>query len=169
MKLIVFSGLPGTGKSSLAETIGREMGIPVFAKDWLMGVVEPFDVQLAPIANAQLGYGLLTMLARRQLMLVQSAILDSVLGLVEGRREWQALADEYGAAFYAIETICSDVELHRSRLEGRTRGIPGWNEISWADVERTRGYFEAWDGERLIVDAVEPLERNLAMVRRYLA
>ena len=35
MKLIVFSGLPGTGKSALAEAVGRELGIPVFAKDWL--------------------------------------------------------------------------------------------------------------------------------------
>src|SRR6476661_7271178 len=35
MKLIVFSGLPGTGKSRLAEAVGRARGIPVFAKDWL--------------------------------------------------------------------------------------------------------------------------------------
>jgi predicted kinase len=35
MKLIVFSGLPGTGKSSLAEAVGRALHIPVFAKDWL--------------------------------------------------------------------------------------------------------------------------------------
>ena len=33
MKLIVFSGLPGTGKSTLAETIGKQLCIPVFAKD----------------------------------------------------------------------------------------------------------------------------------------
>jgi len=33
MKLIVFSGLPGTGKSSLEEVVGRDLGIPVFAKD----------------------------------------------------------------------------------------------------------------------------------------
>jgi predicted kinase len=35
MKLIVFSGLPGTGKSSLAEAVAKDLGIPVFAKDWL--------------------------------------------------------------------------------------------------------------------------------------
>jgi adenylylsulfate kinase-like enzyme len=31
MHLIVFSGLPGSGKSSVAESIGQELGIPVFA------------------------------------------------------------------------------------------------------------------------------------------
>ena len=35
MKLIIFSGLPGTGKSTLAEAVARQLGIPVFAKDWL--------------------------------------------------------------------------------------------------------------------------------------
>ena len=35
MKLIIFSGLPGTGKSRLAEAVGRALAIPVFAKDWL--------------------------------------------------------------------------------------------------------------------------------------
>lgn len=34
MKLIVFSGLPGTGTSTLAEVIEKELSIPVFAKDW---------------------------------------------------------------------------------------------------------------------------------------
>ena len=35
MKLIIFSGLPGTGKSALAEAVGRRLGLPVFAKDCL--------------------------------------------------------------------------------------------------------------------------------------
>ena len=34
-QLISFTGLPGAGKSSLAEAVARELGHPVFAKDWL--------------------------------------------------------------------------------------------------------------------------------------
>ena len=36
--IIVFSGLPRTGKSTLAEALGRHFSIPVFAKDWLARV-----------------------------------------------------------------------------------------------------------------------------------
>jgi predicted kinase len=33
----VFTGLPGTGKSTLAEQVARAVGAPLFAGDWLMG------------------------------------------------------------------------------------------------------------------------------------
>lgn len=41
--LIVLAGLPGTGKSTLAETIGRILHIPVFSLDWLLGALTPLS------------------------------------------------------------------------------------------------------------------------------
>jgi hypothetical protein len=35
VQFIVFTGLPGTGKSGTAEAATRELSIPVFAQDWL--------------------------------------------------------------------------------------------------------------------------------------
>ena len=35
--VIAFTGLPGTGKSTLAEALASETGIPAFAGDWLLG------------------------------------------------------------------------------------------------------------------------------------
>lgn len=169
MRLIVFSGLPGTGKSTLAEAVGKDLGIPVFAKDWLEATLLQTD--LKPIAGGKplgsAGYELLTVLAERQLMLGQSVILDSVVGSQTIRSTWHRLAEQYDADWRLIECVCSDETLHRSRLEERQRKIPGWHELEWAEVERVKQYYSPWDEERLILDMTESLAENLLRAQVY--
>lgn len=169
MKLIVFSGLPGTGKSTLAEILGKELGIPVFAKDWLEATLVRNG--LNPIVESNppksVGYELLTILAERQLMLGQSVILDSVAGSQNIRNTWYQLSEQYGAHWRAIECICSDESLHRAQLLDRTRNIPGWHELEWSEVERVKQYYFPWEGERLVLNMIDPFEQNLLKARKY--
>jgi len=48
MQLSVFTGLPGVGKSSAAEAVARELGIPVFAKDGLEATLIRCELKSAP-------------------------------------------------------------------------------------------------------------------------
>jgi predicted kinase len=89
-----------------------------------------------------------------------SVVLDSVCGLESIRSQWRTLASEKKADFLVVECICSDEALHRRRLEGRERNIPGWPELQWDDVLKVRGYFEPWLESRLVIDSVESLEAN---------
>jgi predicted kinase len=166
-RLIVFSGLPGAGKSTLAEAAGRELGVPVFAVDWLLGSLTPFGGYHLQELFA-MGGELLTTLAYRQLALGQSAILDFPAEDLVTRARWRSLAGAAGAEFRVVVCVCSDRELHRARLEGRERGIPGWHDAgNWANVERRLAEFPPWTGAALTVDAVEPLSVNLATVLEY--
>ncbi len=166
-QLVIFSGLPGTGKSTLAEYAGRQLHYPVFSKDYLEATLWREGIGQAQ-RSGWIAQELLNTLALRQLQLGQSAILDTVATFDRMRAPWREAAGAHGADFRVVETICSDEQLHRDRLIGRDRGIPGWHELTWADVEGVRGRFEPWTDARLILDAVQPLDTNVALLRDYL-
>lgn len=169
MKMIIFSGLPGTGKSTVAETLGRQLSITVFAKDWLeatllrSGVIPTLKDK--PLGFA--GYELLSILAERQLLLDQSVILDSVAGTQTIRTRWRQLAKQYSAERRVIECICSDETLHRARLNNRQRRIPGWHELEWADVEKAKQVYLPWEEEHLVLDMVDSVDENVMRAHIY--
>jgi hypothetical protein len=172
MQLILFTGLPCTGKSSLAEAVGQKLAIPVFAKDWLEATLlrhgfRPTGDHCPPLGF--FGYELLTTLAERQLRLGQSAILDSVASTTTTRERWRALAASHAAGWRVIECVCSDPQTHRNRLASRRRAIPGWPELQWADVERVAASYAPWREPRLVLDAMYALEENLASALGYIA
>jgi predicted kinase len=165
-QVIVFTGLPGTGKSTLAEQVARTLRAPAFASDWLIGGLRPAHGALSTLDRAEYlaaCYSLLETLITRQLMLGQSAVVDDIARDSEVR-QWRAVADRFSARLLVVECICSDTGLHRARIEGRARNIPGWHEVGWDHVERMRAEFPPLTTDRLIADAVEPVAANLRRV-----
>ena len=67
-----------------------------------------------------------------------------------------------------IECICSDIDVHKSRIVGRVRAIPGWNELDWEWVLQSRAQYQPLECDKLVLDAVDSIADNLARVRTYL-
>ena len=172
-KLIVFSGLPGSGKSKLAERIGRDLSIPVYARDWLEAAIVSSDLDF-PNKNdkfpnlAGAGLSLLNTLAERQLTIGQSAILDSTASKESIRDNWRQLAARHNAAFVGIHCVCSNEEIHKYRLENRDRAIPSWYELEWSQLQDAASRFESWTTDHLVVDSIKPFDANYALVKDYI-
>ncbi len=136
-----------------------------------MGGLKPAHAALGQLDRSQYvaaWFGLLRTLVIRQLMLDQSAVVDDIVS-DDQFVQWRETADRFGARLRLIECVCSDESLHRARIEGRVRGIPGWHEVGWDHVERMRAEVLPLDAERLVVDAVAPIEGNFGRVMDYIA
>ena len=166
--LIVIPGLPGTGKSALADDVGRSLGATVLSVDPIEAALLESGIEQS-FATGFAAYRVAATVAEANLALGRTIIVDAVNSVAEAKAWWPMLAERAGVELAVIECVCSDVQLHRSRLEGRDRGL-AFPEPSWADVERRREEWVPWSIEHLVVDAVEPLdvnvERALAWVDR---
>jgi predicted kinase len=171
-RLVLVSGSTGSGKSTIANAIACELRCAVGSFDWLMSALRSDaelweSVELPVERQREIGWRLLSRLAEQELRGGRSLVLDLVARELP-RVEWSALAGRYGAAFRVIECVCSDAEIQRNRVDGRSRGIPGWYELTPSDVERSRTSYVALEQPKLVVDSVVALERNLTEVREFL-
>lgn len=155
--LVVMSGLPGSGKSTVAEHIARAKQWPIFSVDPIessilrAGVQQSFETGLAAYVIAQT-------LARENLLLGVSTIIDAVNSLEVAREMWRSAANETGALVQIIECVCADTMLHRTRVENRRRDMFGFETLTWEAVEARRSEFEPWSEPRLTIDTSQPVD-----------
>jgi predicted kinase len=173
MDLIVVTGYTGSGKSTLATALANKLGATITSFDWVMSALRAFpEVWMhveSPVEHQRsVGWELLSRVAEQQLARGTSAVLDLV-ARDEPIQRWNELAAQYSAGFYVIECSCSDAAVHLARNSGRTRNIPGWYELSEEDLIRSRSRYRpvTW-GNKLLIDSMTPVERNLAEVINYL-
>ena len=165
--ILVFSGLPGAGKSTLAEAIGRRIGIPVLSVDPIEHAILRAGIAPGPQTGLA-AYLVVEAIADAQLTLAQSTIVDAVNAVEPAKTMWRALAAKHGAPLRIVECVCSDRALHRERLEARQRGLPGFPEPTWEEVQRRQLESTAWIEPVLRIDAVESCEANVGRVLEWL-
>lgn len=160
------AGLPGSGKSTIAEGIARALSMPVVSVD----PVESAILQAGIDSDQPTGlaaYLVAETIADAVLRTGPAVIVDAVNAVSPARDQWVGLARRHGVELRFVEVVCSDTELHRRRLEQRQRDLAHLVEPTWHAVEQSLEEYAPWSGEadaapRLVLDTVAPLEQLVA-------
>jgi predicted kinase len=166
-KLIVMSGLPGCGKSTIARLIAREVSATILSVDpiesaiYAAGLVRSFETGYAAYLVAEA-------MACEQLTLGLTVLIDAVNAEEEGKDLWRRLAVRNGAMLVIIEVTLADRDLHRARVEARVRGLPGFSELRWDEVEARRNAYTKWREPTLVIDTYDSSEQNARKAVAYI-
>ncbi len=171
--LLIVTGLPGSGKSCVAGAVATDLNASVLGHDWVMAALRAqLEVWNAMKALDQpafrnVGWSVMLNIARAQLRASRSVILDGVARTpqIHAARE---VGDESDARTVVALCVIDDAELHRQRIAGRERRIPGWPELSWDDVQRSRADWQPPEDVDVVLDSSHSLEANFAASRSVL-
>ena len=164
--LISFSGLPGSGKSTLSRRLAQD-----FSAVWLR--IDSVEQALrmregAPEEIGEAGYRAAHAIAIDNLRNGLSVVADSVNPWMLTRNSWREVAHGAGADIVEVEVICSDPALHRRRVEDRVSDIPGLRLPDWAAV--TGRDYHGWTRPCLRIDtAGQSVDASFTALRHAIA
>jgi predicted kinase len=130
--LVVFGGLPGAGKSTIARLVAQRCNAVLLRIDIIEQAIRSSGVLAGDIGPA--GYAAAYGLAESNLALGHTVIADSVNPLAVTREAWRSVATGRSIPMLEVEIICSDTAMHRQRVENRVGEIPGHQLPDWPQV-----------------------------------
>ncbi|MGB2924241.1 MAG: AAA family ATPase [Limnothrix sp.] len=144
--LFIFSGLPGTGKTTLSQQLATALKATYLRID----TVEQGLRDLCNYSVSSEGYRLAYRIAIDNLKLDINVVTDSCNSIELSRKEWEKVAMDSGANFINVEIICSCETEHRQRIETRISNISNLRLPTWPDVKNRE--YHPWSKERIVID-----------------
>jgi predicted kinase len=163
--LIVISGLPATGKTTLAAALARRIQATHLSVDtvedalldagleqgWTTGVAAYEAVRAAAEQNLELG---------------ATVVVDAVNDSDAARQTWRDAAETTGATVLFVLLRPPPPADHQARLRARGRKLRLVHEPTWEEVVERAQIYEEWSGDPIELSAIEPVEALVDQLHR---
>ena len=160
--LIALGGLPAVGKSALASSLARRIG----AVHLRIDTIEQAMRNAGFTVSGPEGYLAARDLAKDNLRIGHTVVVDSVNPVAISRDYWRETAAHMKVELLELEVICSDQREHRRRVESRITDIPGLLLPTWQQV--LDRHYEPWKTAQVIDTAARTLEESLSQAEAIL-
>lgn len=148
--LVVFSGLPGTGKTTIARRLAARWSATYLRIDAIEQAIRRAGMLAADVGPT--GYFVANALAASNLLNGLPVVADCVNPVHESREGWRATAARVRSRIVEIEVVCSDAAEHRRRVETREPDIEGLVLPTWRQIEEAA--YAPWKEPHLVIDTV---------------
>jgi len=162
---IIFSGLPGVGKTAIAKRLAHELAAVYLRADTIEEALRQSGMIREPMNDA--GYRVAYAVAEENLLLGRTVIADSVNPFAITRDAYRSVATRASVRAIEVEVVCSDVAEHRARVENRPNDIAGFDLPAWNQVANRE--YHAWTREHLVIDSAKmSVDEAVAMIMQRL-
>lgn len=154
--IIIFGGLPGSGKTIIAKLLAEKLkGVYIRIDTIEQALIRDGMAEKDMKARGcEVGYAL----AAENLQLNLTVVADSVNPLSTTREAWRSIGLKSMTQVLEVEIVCSNQDEHRNRIKSRIPDISNHKLPSWDDVLRRE--YEPWSEAHLIIDTgiISPYE-----------
>jgi predicted kinase len=159
--LIVLSGLPGTGKTTIARELAQRLKAVHVRIDSIEQAIKNSGSVMGPMNDA--GYRVGYAIAEDNLRTGLTVIADSVNPIQITRDQWIAVAKNTQQKAVEVEIKCSDPVEHQRRIETRAADIAGHRVPTWDEVSAVD--YHPWNRGHLVIDtAKQPLMQAVSNI-----
>jgi len=169
--IIGMTGLPGTGKSAIAQQLAVQLPAVVLDKDRIRAAL--FAPALIEYSAAQDDFCMDVMLQTAAYHLARER---STHIIIDGRtfsRHYQVellrrFADQHGVDLKLIYCICSDATVQRRLLHDQQSGTHPATNRTWALYQQVKQHWEPIAEPKLTIDTDQPLDSCVQSCMSYL-
>ena len=162
--LLIFGGLPASGKTTISKRVAHELGAAYIRVDTIEQALR--DSGLDKVYSE--GYEIAYKIAAENLSLGLTVVADSVNAIGNTRDAWRSIGETAMISVLEIEIVCSDQGEHKRRVETRFVDIEQSSQVTWTDV-LNRDY-QPWFQADIVIDTAgdspeQSFEKTLAQIK----